>query len=302
MLPIILVNYNSSDETILCIKSILNSSNRDFVIIIVDNNSSNLEYKKLIEFNDNLPNLDKDKLVIIKSNVNNGFAYGNNLGISFCFRKLSDWDFIWILNNDTVIHEDSINQILEYSKTIDSKCGIWGHLLLYLDNPSIIQAAGGRYNKYLGKGYNINAHCPNLTQYAHPRKLDYIIGASMIVRKQFIEDVGMMNEEYFLFFEELDWIQRGKKKGWTIDYNPSINILHAHGGSTLRKDREISLFSTKCSFRSRVLFTKKFHIMFLPFVLATCTLSCLMRIIEGNVNVGIKLLKVSYKAVFSNSL
>lgn len=302
MLPIILVNYNSTDETILCIKSILSSSNRDFKIIIVDNNSSHSEYEKLIRFNDSLSNIDKDKLIIIKSSVNKGFAYGNNLGISFCLRNFSDWDFIWILNNDTVIHGDSINQLLDYSKIIDSKCGIWGHLLLYLDNPSIIQAAGGRYSKFLGRGYNINAYCPNLTRYAHPKKIDYIIGASMIVRKQFIEDVGMMNEEYFLFFEELDWIERGKKKGWSINYNPSINILHAHGGSTLRKDNDISLFSTKCSFRSRVLFTKKFHIMFLPFVLATCTISCLVRIFKGNIKVGIKLLKASYKAVFSNSL
>lgn len=301
MLPIILVNYNSTDETIVCIKSILQSTVDNYKIIIVDNKSFYSEYRKLVDFKNELWSTEKDKIVIINSNVNGGFAYGNNLGIQFCLNNFNDWEFIWILNNDTVIHPNTIQQILDYSSSVPKNCGIWGHLLLYLDNPSIIQAAGGKYNKFLGKGYNINAYRSCDSHHIQPVKVDYIIGASMVVRREFIKDVGMMNEEYFLFFEELDWIERGKKNGWIIKYNPSIDILHAHGGSTMKKDKNTNLFSAKCSFRSRILFTKKFHFPYLPFVLATCTISSIYKIVRGELKNGITLLLTSYKAVFSNS-
>lgn len=287
MLPIVIVNYNSTNDTIKCLDSIYKSNFQDFHIIIVDNQSKKDEYIKLKHYVSH--SSISSKITLLLSHKNGGFAFGNNLGIKYAQSNFNNWDFIWLLNNDTVIKPESITQINNQIKLLAPNCGIFGHLLLYLDNPQLIQAAGGKYNKILGQGININSRKPNAVPYNTPNSIDYIIGASMIIKKDFINDVGLMSEDYFLFFEELDWIERGKKNGWIFQYFPNISILHAHGGSTTKKDSSTSLFAEKCSFRSRILFTKRFHPIYLPTVFITCLLSIAIRLFKGKISNSIKL-------------
>ena len=112
--------------------------------------------------------------------------------------------------------------------------------------------------------------------------MDYIIGASMFVRKSFILDVGYMCEEYFLYFEELDWILRGKEKGWKFSYISNAVVLHKEGGSTKITSKKIGELPDICQLRSRILFTKKFYPSYLFSAYLACLSTIVLRFIRGD--------------------
>lgn len=297
MLPIIIVNFNSTEDTIKCISSIFNSSNKDFHVLVIDNCSEESQYQGLRNRVSEFENRYSGMITLLKSDFNGGFAYANNIGIKYAESTLKDWNYVWLLNNDTVIENDTIDKILSTMSVVPSNIGMMGHTLLYMDNPNLIQASGGHYNKILGRGENINAHCEDNTINRYPNNIDYIVGASMVIKKDFIKDVGLMTEDYFLFFEELDWIERGKKKGWDFFYTPDIAILHKHGGSTSKSNKETSFFSDKCSLRSRIMFCKRFYKAYLPSVIVASVGSALKRIFSGQFNNGIIMLKLIGKTI-----
>jgi GT2 family glycosyltransferase len=159
-------------------------------------------------------------IIFIQTGENLGFAGGNNVGIRYALYK-GDFEFLWILNNDTVVKRDSLTMLVEKAKCYREKnigkIGIIGSKLLYYDMPNVIQGVGGKYNKFLAVTKHIGAFEKDKSQYDNEKvlkKIDYIIGASMFVSKDFLYDVGLMCEDYFLYYEELDWAIRGRRNGY----------------------------------------------------------------------------------------
>ncbi len=113
--------------------------------------------------------------------------------------------------------------------------------------------------------------------------MDYVVGASMFVRKTFIEEVGYMSEDYFLYFEELDWILRGKACG-SYRISPEAIVFHKEGGSTKEKGIMISEFADICQLKNRILFTKRFYPLCLISVLPMCAFTILLRLINGRIS------------------
>lgn len=260
MVAIVIVNYNGSFDTLACVNSIIISSYNHYRIIVVDNNSKNEDIE-------NLETNQSDKFILIKNKHNDGFAKGNNIGIDYAIQNIKDLEYIWLLNNDTIIFKDTLSKLVNYIKNTEKSVGMIGHKMLFLDNPSKIQAVGGIYNKYLCRCFHLGAYETDMGQYDKVNiKFDYIVGASMFVKREFIEDVGLMSEEYFLYFEELDWILRGRKKGWKFAYAPNISILHKEGGSTKSRS-ELNENIGAIQLCSRMTFTKKFHPSVYPLVI-----------------------------------
>lgn len=111
--------------------------------------------------------------------------------------------------------------------------------------------------------------------------MDYIIGASMFVRKEFVDSVGLMCEDYFLYFEELDWINRGKCSKWKFAFCHDAIVLHKEGGSTKVNNNMISEIADVCQIKNRLLFTYKYYPFYLFSVLPACLLTILSRLIKG---------------------
>lgn len=167
-------------------------------------------------------------LIFIQASENRGFSAGNNIGIKYVLAQ-NDADFIWLLNTDTVVETNALSALVQKAdkyKKENRKVGIIGSKLMYYYHPELIQAVGGRYNKWLATTKHIGAFQKDLGQYDNEltsNKINYPIGASMFVDINFIQDVGLMCEDYFLYFEELDWVKRAKSKHWNI--GSSVNIL-----------------------------------------------------------------------------
>lgn len=293
MVAIVIVNYNGSSDTLCCITSLLQSSFTDFRIIIVDNASrddsiseltENLSFKYGVSrIRDQVVSFLNGKIILLLSPINGGFAYANNMGAKYAIMNYPRLEFLWFLNNDTVVNYDTLANLVVGLNLSDKKVGMLGNKLLFLDNPKKIQAIGGLYNKFLSKCKHIGAYELDKGQYDNQIPyMDYIIGASMFVRKSFIIDVGYMCEDYFLYFEELDWILRGREKGWNFSYIPSAVVFHKEGGSTKITSKKISEFPDICQLRNRILFTKKFYPYCLCSVYLACFSTIVLRFIRGD--------------------
>jgi GT2 family glycosyltransferase len=182
---IILLNYNGWKDTIECLESILKSDYSNYQIIVIDNDSPNnsMEYiegkqEVLYDESSQLKHLsqphepkpleyvyytkeealkggDKEKesklnnpLIFIQAGENGSFAAGNNIGMKYALAK-NDFEYIWLLNNDTVIEKNSLSSLVCYASK--NNLGISGSALMYYDNPDKIQAYGGTINKFFGQ-------------------------------------------------------------------------------------------------------------------------------------------------------
>ncbi|PTX14910.1 hypothetical protein C8N40_1097 [Pontibacter mucosus] len=298
---IILVNYKSWQDTIECLESLFKMTYTNFKVVVVDNDSQNDSIEHIMAWargsepislnghfyeattvastpinkpvncqyikfrsSENVTLLNSE-LVLVESSQNLGFAGGNNIGISLSLANKAD--YVWLLNNDTVVAKDALSNMIKHineAKSSNRRLGILGAKLLYYHAPTSIQAILGRYNPLLAKtehvGFNLNSDTEfkDLTI----KDNDYIVGASMFVSKDFIQQVGLMAEEYFLYFEELDWVKRGRKEGYDIDTCLNAIVYHKEGssiGGGLKDNNNKSQLSDYYSIRNRLIFTKKFH-------------------------------------------
>jgi len=223
-----------------------------------------------------LPNIDRNytsrfPIIFIQNGKDFGFAGSNNIGIKYALAK-NDFSYIWLLNNDTVIENDSLNKLVEKAeqyKKEGEKVGIIGSKLYYYHNPNLLQGVGGKYNKWLGTSQHIGGFGEDNGQFDNDNfKIDYVIGASMFVCKEFIQDVGLMCEDYYLYFEELDWAVRGKIKNWKLKFCWESIVFHKEGAAvgSSSDGMQKSEFSDYYGLKNRIRFTKKFYPYCLPTV------------------------------------
>jgi GT2 family glycosyltransferase len=178
-------------------------------------------------------------VVIIQNKENYGFAKGNNTAFKFALRR-SDFKYVWLLNNDTVIEKDTLYNLIKEAEK-DNKIGFIGSVIRYYDNPELIQTVGGgKFYPVFGMGrlYMKNKHISvlnKLTSEEANKHLDYIMGASLLIKREVLEEVGIFDEDYFLYTEELDLITRGRKKGWKLSVVLDSHVYHKESASTKDK-------------------------------------------------------------------
>ncbi|NPV00495.1 MAG: glycosyltransferase family 2 protein [Brevinematales bacterium] len=201
-------------------------------------------------------------LVFIRSDENLGFAGGNNLGIRYA-QAAGNAGYYWLLNTDTVVRKDTLSELTAYmERPAHWKTGMTGGKLLYYHSPDTIQCVSGLLNPKYATSKNLGAFEKDHGQYDREDiPIDYIQGACMFIRAQCLADTGPMNEEYFLYFEEPDWAIRVKRAGWDLGYCPKAVVYHKEGGSMgyspVKKTKPEMM--DYYSFRSRILFTKKYY-------------------------------------------
>jgi len=325
---IVLINYKGHEDTIECIESILKSKFQNFQIIVIDNSPDYVSLEELHKWaegngtvktdyseflypvstkpldyiivnQENLYNNSyKEKIIIVKASQNLGFAAGNNIGIRYAL-KCNDFNYIWLLNNDTIIFEDTINKMLEPIKQPEyNRVGIIGLKQLYYNNPKRIQACGARFNKYFALGKHIGENELDIGQYDRLIiKSDYVVGASMLVSHDFLIDVGLMCEEYFLYYEEIDWVQRAKNMGYTIKIHQNARILHKQGAS-IGKKRNRNLIAEYSSIRARIIITKKFF----PRYILTVYISVICVLINRLIRFEFSRIPNVLKAIYSGMI
>ncbi|MBJ6724252.1 glycosyltransferase family 2 protein [Geomesophilobacter sediminis] len=298
---VVLVNWNGARDTVECLESLFRSEYPDFRVVVCDNDSSDGSVGHLLDWASGrtpycapgavlggltavpVPKpvehslLDgpaaedapcSAPLTIIRTGKNLGFAGGNNVGIRFSLRQ-GDCGFVWLLNNDTVVLPDTLKKLVARARS-DRTIGIVGATLCFYDRPGTVQALGGAsFNKYrslsrlLGNEREL-ARIGAAELGGVEGRLDWVSGASMLVTRRFLAEVGLMEESYFLYFEELDWALRAGER-FRMGYAPGARVFHKHGAATNeRKGADTSIYFR---FRACIRLYRKLLPYHMPFCL-----------------------------------
>ncbi|MCS7201477.1 MAG: glycosyltransferase family 2 protein [Dictyoglomus sp.] len=284
---VIIIHYKGLKDTLNLLENLLNLNYQDFQIVLINNNPSEDLKENLLKFfkDKNWSNeyyVERNNRIIFGSynlkypivlinQENKGYAGGVNTGLRYALEK-NDFSYVWILNNDLILDSSSLIELINYAeekKKKGIKVGIIGSKLLYYWNPRIFQGIGGRFNKYLALTSHIGGFEEDKGQYDKEiYNIDYVIGACMFVPKEFILDVGLMDEKYFLYFEDLDWSERAKRKGYKLLYCWKSKVYHKEGESIGSSSigKEKSEIADYYWMRNRIIFTRKFYPQYLVFV------------------------------------
>lgn len=276
---IIIVHFNEVNDTLQCIKSLNKQSGLFEKILVVNNASKEINWNSLIEAK-------SEYLIFINSAQNNGYASACNLGLNY-IRQTYEPDYFWLLNNDTEVAPDCLNKLLSCAEN-NKKSGLFGSKIFHLKNNEVLQGVAGVYNKlacitkHIGKGEKDTGQFTN-----ENLKFDYPLGVSLFVRDQFVRDVGLLSEEYFLYFEELDWAFRSKLSKWETSICLDSKIYHKGGASTgaIKENRNAkSALSDFHAIRSRIIFTRKHIVKYVPFLYLFLGMLAIEMIYRGKTN------------------
>ncbi len=265
---IVIIHYNGEADTRECINSILINHKKGgkFYTIVVDNSAANKA-----SFVSDLKK-DYPDLVIIENKINTGFAGGNNIGI----RKALDLGckYILLLNNDTIVSLEMLDKLLAFAQSDDQ---------IGLVSPKIYFAKGYEYHKdrykneekgrviwYAGgilDRQNIYASHRGVDevdhgQYDQTAETDFSVGCCMFINKKTIEQVGLFDERYFLYYEDIDYSERVKRKGMKIIYYPGTFLWHKNASSSGKPGSKLHIYFQNRNrlyfgFKYASLYTKK---------------------------------------------
>ena len=216
-LSIITVNYNGLEDTCALIDTITFNDNME--VIVVDNGSKTDEAAIIQE---RYP-----QVKTIRSEQNLGFAGGNNLGI-----KAAQGQYLYLINNDTVFDDFQVRPLIERLNT-SSTIGMVCPKIRFAWEPKPIQFAGYTpLSSVTLRNKSIGYNEPDNGQYNTPHPTPYAHGAAMMIKRDALEQVGLMPECYFLYYEELDWSMMFTRGGFEIWYEPAATIYHKESQTT----------------------------------------------------------------------
>lgn len=246
---IIIVNYNTRDLLKDCLRSIYRSrGSGTYDVIVVDNNSSDGSVEMVRR------EFPQTKLIVNQENL--GFARGCNKGLT-----LSHGRYSILLNSDTEILPSSLDGLINFldSGRADPKIGIIGCKIVNPDGS--VQYSVGKFPSLwstvadMFRPYQKRKYC--LAGYDTAHEVDWVTGAFIAIDNRVIQDVGCFDERYFMYYEEVDWCLRAKKKGWKVFYFPNISIIHK--APLASRKNSISLKVAKEIRRSHLYYFRKNH-------------------------------------------
>ena len=236
---IIIVSWNTRDILCNCLESVYKQTRKvDFEVIVIDNASV-----------DGSVEMVKNKfhsVNLIANSRNRGFAAANNQGIAIAKGR-----FVLLLNSDTITLDDAISKTVSFAddnpdaavvackvlnpdKTLQPTCFMFPSILNMVLSSSYIYKLFPR-SKFFGRQHMTWWNRDDV------REVDAATGCYMLVRREAIEQVGVMDERFFVYGEETDWCYRFHKAGWTVLFTPAAEIIHLHGASTEQRKSEMTL-------------------------------------------------------------
>lgn len=342
---IVILNWNGWKDTIECLESVLHSDYPNFQIVLCDNDSQDgsvehiqawasgrieataatedmahcilpfsakpIEYRVLDvqQITNNMLIDPALPLVIIRTGGNLGYAGGNNVGMCYAMLQ-SECEYVWLLNNDTVIVPDTLTQLVDHSRNLLSlgRANTCGSVQRYYYFPHKIQALGGfQINQLtgicsstLGMGLSFD---DDINHDEYRKMLHTIHGCSWLLPRDYLERIGLMDEKYFLYYEEIDWTLRARGQ-FELTYADKAIVYHKEGGSigsgSLGRRRG-SLLSEFYINRNKFILARKFFPLSLPIVFVFVLLIALKRLLEGDVKRAFLIFKVAFgKKTFSS--
>jgi GT2 family glycosyltransferase len=229
----IILNSNRRDDTLECLNSLSRDAYPNHKILVLDNDSKDGSVAAIQE---SFPQV---KIIALTENL--GYAGNNNVGIQAALELGAEW--VFVLNEDIILDNNCLAQLIEMGES-DPQIGIVGPLVYHHDEPNIIQSAGG----LLGKNWDsihIGKNEIDQGQYQGSKEVEWISGCAILVRRAVIEQVGMLDADYFIYWEETEWCIRAGKAGWKIFIVPEAKIWHKGVQRDYQPKPYVTYYSTR---------------------------------------------------------
>jgi GT2 family glycosyltransferase len=275
-LSIVIVNWNTRDLLSRCLRCVYDTTlDLEFEVIVVDNASTDGSQEMVRQ---KYPGAS-----LIANTKNNGFAKANNQAI-----RRSQGRYVLLLNSDAFVRENTIEHTVAFMDG-HREAGMAGCKLLYEDGrlqpscyafPTLFTefciAVG--LDRLFPRSRLFGKYGMTYWDFNDIREVDVILGAFMLVRATAIDEVGLMDERYFMYSEEVDWCYRFREKGWKIYFGPHVEAVHLLGGSTrqVRAEMLIHLYGNRIEF-----FRKHHGELSARLLKLVIGLNCLLRIGPG---------------------
>jgi GT2 family glycosyltransferase len=258
-LSIIIVNYNTKDLLDDCLSSILaNGTSLDLEIFVVDNasidGSTQMVKQKYLTVN------------LIENSENVGFARANNQAIA-----KAQGTYLFLLNSDASIRPGTIDAMVKFMDAYPMVGALGAKLLSQNLVPQISCRHFPTVFTTLSQFFGLSAMFPRSRlwgrydmgywDHREARKVDSVPGAALLVRKNTIQEVGPLDENYFLYFEDTDWCYRINQAGWEVFFLPEAEVIHRGGASAAKSNQGVFHDNTlsKAFFSSLFYYFRKFH-------------------------------------------
>jgi len=288
---ILVLNWNGWRNTIECVESLFRLRYKNFRIVIIDNASTDDSISRLSEWLDVpdtkrlictlnqertehvfleptdvevqiwktckrgeksiLTRLHDSSLIVLRNELNHGYAEGNNIGIRFSMEVFNP-PFILLLNNDTTVEQDSLMKLI-HSAMIHSDAALFGPIVYWYDDPNRIQYSSGTMSMWTGRRRPLMLN-PSVLSSGIDIEVDYLGGVAILIRTSILKNVGLLDSDYFMYTEDVDFSYRVRKNGSRIIQVPSSKITHKGSQSSGGPN---STFVTYYTFRNPILFMKK---------------------------------------------
>jgi len=265
---IIVLNWNGWKDTVQCLESLFRSDYRNFRVIVCDNRSSDGSMGKIKQWaegkltvedgvNEKLKSLisppikkpvayvqynqaeaekggkgddKKVPLVLIRNDGNFGYSGGNNVGIRYASEKGAD--HIWLLNNDTLVLKNTLRELVHGMESGEA-LGLVGSVIYFADESSKIQTfGGGKIGPLLGVDRFVRS----------PGVIHYVSGTSLFIKREVIEQIGLLDDKFFFYWEDVDFSRRALKGGWKLDVAGNAYVYHKFSASVEGQSLKSDLF------------------------------------------------------------
>ena len=232
----VILNTNHRDDTLACLDSLRHTLYRAHSVIVLDNNSSDGSLDAVRSL---FPEVE-----VVSLARNLGYGGNNNVGIELACQHGADW--IFVLNEDTILAPDCITRMVEVGES-DGRIGMVGPMVYHHSEPDVIQSAGGR----LGPAWEALHYGENerdCDQFDHPHDVDWLSGCSMMVRRACVDQAGALDDRFFYYYDETEWCLRAREYGWRIVHVPAAHLWHKGVQREYRPSPNVTYYNTRNHF------------------------------------------------------
>lgn len=233
-IAVILVNYNGRQYNTACIESLLRQQGSYEQKIIIVDNASKDDSMQIIR--NRFESEERVETVLLDDNY--GFSYANNVGI----RRAGEWnaDFVLLLNNDTEAEEDMLVQLMACAKRHPGS--VVAPKIYYNDRRNILWSAGGDVSPFIRKVRHIGLDQEDKGQFDEERPIEFATGCCLLLPRTVIQTAGLLDERFFLYYEDTEYCFRLRKKGIEIYYCPQAGLYHKVGASSKGADSPLCAY------------------------------------------------------------
>lgn len=261
----IVLNWNKATDTLACLRSLDEQTYPNCEALVVDNGSQDGSVARVRR---RFP-----QVTVLELAENLGYAGGNNRGIEYALRQ--GCEYVWLLNDDTTVAPDALQALMAEAQASPG-VGFFGPMVYMLDDPHRILSAGGVFaDRWQPQHRGIGQL--DQGQLAGTSEVDYLSGCALLVSRKAIEALGMLDEDFFAYYEDVDWCYRAKQAGFGVLFVPKARVWHP---DTTRRDVNSPLVTYYMS-RNHLLFAQKHRLGTL--VMLSEAITYLLRVINWSI-------------------